>query len=111
MITTNKISQGQLNSEVSQTITNGVTDKAPSEDAVFDALALKSPYPVAEWYSDATAISPADGGVYYSGRINNNAPETVSTYRPTSTKTNFCFGSSKFRCFGRWQQHFLRWSV
>jgi len=26
---------------ISQTITNGVTDKAPSEDAVFDALALK----------------------------------------------------------------------
>ena len=88
MITTNKIPQGQLNSEVSQTITNGVTDKAPSEDAVFDALALKAPYPVAEWYSDATVISPADGGVYYFGRINNNAPETVSTYRPTSTKTN-----------------------
>ena len=30
-----------LTSQVSQTITNGVTDKAPSEDAVFDALALK----------------------------------------------------------------------
>ncbi len=26
---------------ISQTITNGVTDKSPSEDAVFDALALK----------------------------------------------------------------------
>jgi len=41
MITTNKIPIGQLDSEVSQTITNGVTNKAPSEDAVFDALALK----------------------------------------------------------------------
>ncbi len=30
-----------LTSQVSQSITNGVTDKAPSEDAVFDALALK----------------------------------------------------------------------
>ena len=29
-------------SQVSQTITDGVTDKAPSEDAVFDALALKA---------------------------------------------------------------------
>jgi hypothetical protein len=29
-------------SQVSQTITNGVTDKAPSEDAVHDALALKA---------------------------------------------------------------------
>jgi hypothetical protein len=27
---------------ITQTITNGVTDKAPSEDAVYDALALKS---------------------------------------------------------------------
>jgi hypothetical protein len=27
---------------ITQTITNGVTDKAPSEDAVFDALALKA---------------------------------------------------------------------
>ncbi len=30
-----------VDSKVSQTITNGVTNKAPSEDAVFDALALK----------------------------------------------------------------------
>lgn len=30
-----------LTSQVSQSITNGVTDKAPSEDAVYDALALK----------------------------------------------------------------------
>jgi hypothetical protein len=38
MITNNKIPIGQVESEVSQTITNGVTNKAPSEDAVFDAL-------------------------------------------------------------------------
>ena len=30
-----------IESQVSQTITNGVTNKAPSENAVFDALALK----------------------------------------------------------------------
>jgi len=30
-----------IESQVSQTITDGVTDKAPSENAVFDALALK----------------------------------------------------------------------
>jgi len=30
-----------IDSQVSQTITDGVTDKAPSENAVFDALALK----------------------------------------------------------------------
>ena len=32
-----------IDSKVSQTITNGVTTSAPSQDAVFDALALKSP--------------------------------------------------------------------
>lgn len=31
-----------LQSDITQTITNGVTTKAPSEDAVFDALALKA---------------------------------------------------------------------
>lgn len=30
-----------VDSKITQTITNGVTDKSPSEDAVFDALALK----------------------------------------------------------------------
>ena len=30
-----------IESQVSQIITDGVTDKAPSENAVFDALALK----------------------------------------------------------------------
>lgn len=30
-----------IQSDITQTITNGVTDKAPSEDAIFDALALK----------------------------------------------------------------------
>tara|TARA_R110000868_G_scaffold47737_2_gene156071 strand:- start:182 stop:721 length:540 start_codon:yes stop_codon:yes gene_type:complete len=67
MITTNKIPQGQLNSEVSQTITNGVTNKAPSEDAVFDALALK-----ANNLQQVTLIilggSPADGLTYFHGR-------------------------------------------
>lgn len=32
---------GYVPAEISQTITNGVTTKSPSEDAVFDALALK----------------------------------------------------------------------
>jgi hypothetical protein len=31
-----------LQSNITQTITNGITDKAPSEDAVFDSLALKA---------------------------------------------------------------------
>jgi hypothetical protein len=32
-----------INAKVTQTITNGITTTAPSEDAVFDALALKAP--------------------------------------------------------------------
>lgn len=39
-----KLQPDQLNvssTNITQTITNGVTDKAPSEDAVFDALAGK----------------------------------------------------------------------
>ncbi len=40
-----------------QTITNGVTDKAPSEDAVFDALALKAPLESPTFTGTATAPS------------------------------------------------------
>ena len=87
MITTNKIPQGQLNSEVSQTITNGVTDKAPSEDAVFDALALK-----ANNSQQVTLIilsgSPADGLTYFHGRpvvLTQNTSNTAANniYVPT----------------------------
>jgi hypothetical protein len=56
--------------------------------AIQTQLNTKSPYPVAEWYSDNSANSPGDGGVIYSGRLNNNPYETVSTYRPVSPKTN-----------------------
>ena len=38
-----------LNAKVTQTITNGVQDKAPSEDAVFDALALKADLTYSEY--------------------------------------------------------------
>ena len=68
MITTNKIPQGQLNTEVSQTITNGVTNKAPSEDAVFDALAPKI---IGIGYFDMTSFNPLDLTIYYSNPINN----------------------------------------
>jgi len=73
---------------ITQVITNGVTDKAPSEDAVFDALALKENKIIGEWYSDNSPSNPGDGGVVYMGRLNNNIYETVSTYRPVSLKTN-----------------------
>ena len=50
---------------VSQTITNGVTDKAPSEDAVYDALALKGyvqPF-------GSTAINLAASTLYHWGLL------------------------------------------
>jgi hypothetical protein len=68
MITTNKIPLGQLESEVSQTITNGVINKAPSEDAVFDGLAPKL---IGVGYFDMTSFNPLDATTYYSNPINN----------------------------------------
>jgi hypothetical protein len=53
-----------VDSPVSQTITNGVTDKAPSEDAVFDALALK----LAKCHTLSMAhssLNPADSTSYF----------------------------------------------
>ena len=39
---TNQVAtKGYTDGKITQTITNGITDKSPSEDAVFDALALK----------------------------------------------------------------------
>lgn len=35
------VDKAYIDAKITQTITNGVTDKSPSEDAVFDALALK----------------------------------------------------------------------
>jgi hypothetical protein len=80
MITTNKIPIGQVESEVSQTITNGVTDKSPSEDAVFDALAnIKDTF---MWQSLMGPSSPADSTTYYFGTVG---------IAPNTTDTNFSF--------------------
>lgn len=43
---------------ITQTITNGVTDKAPSEDAVYDALALKAPLDNPTFTGQATFTNP-----------------------------------------------------
>ena len=48
---------------ITQVITNGVTDKAPSEDAVFDALALKKD--TFGLLCFAGVLSPADNTTYY----------------------------------------------
>lgn len=51
-----------LTSQVSQSITNGVTDKAPSEDAVYNAFASRR-----NVYQIITGtLAPADSTTYYS---------------------------------------------
>jgi hypothetical protein len=53
-----------ITSQVSQLITNGVTDKAPSEDAVYDALALK----LSKCHTmnmSHSALNPADSTSYF----------------------------------------------
>lgn len=65
---------------ITQTITNGVTDKAPSEDAVFDALALKKDTFIL--LTAASRINPADATTYYMG---------ISAIVPNTTATNFAF--------------------
>jgi hypothetical protein len=46
---------------ITQVITNGVTDKAPSEDAVFDALALKQPLDAD--LTSIAALSPSNDDI------------------------------------------------
>ena len=55
---------------ITQTITNGVTDKAPSEDAVYNALALKSSFLSLKGLN----FSPSDALSYYF--VDSEAPNT-----------------------------------
>jgi hypothetical protein len=82
------------NSNITQVITNGVTDKAPSEDAVFDALALKT-----NTYSinviSQTLIAPADATSYHFG-LSIEIPATTTLRREfkfpqAGTMTAFSF--------------------
>jgi hypothetical protein len=58
---------------ISQTITSGVTNKAPSEDAVFDALALKRSTTTEMFLGMAafSSINLADATTYYFGDLQN----------------------------------------
>jgi hypothetical protein len=63
---------------VSQTITNGVTTKAPSENVVFDALALKVDTLTFPFLSNV--FNPADSTTYYLGGLTNlPVPSTTAT--------------------------------
>lgn len=64
---------------ITQTITNGVTDKAPSEDAVYDALALKKDTVMITFFP--TGINPADATTYYYARIAPNTTETNHAFK------------------------------
>jgi hypothetical protein len=69
---------------ITQTITNGVTDKAPSQDAVFDALALKTD----KGYTligGTSATTPADSTTYFFGGVQSQgllSAENVTTKIP-----------------------------
>lgn len=66
---------------ITQVITNGVTDKAPSEDAVFDALALKrsSTYETLLFTGSFSSINLADSTTYYFGTLPSLPPQTNAT--------------------------------
>jgi hypothetical protein len=72
-----------IESQVSQTITDGVTDKAPSENAVFDALALKIGGAVSIGqvaFGTATGVIGGDAGLTWD---NTNKRLGVGTNAPS----------------------------
>lgn len=80
-------SSGFLTSaNIVETITNGVTDKAPSENAVFDALALKIDTSTKFGYaqnfnSGSVSVSTLRNTTYYFGSIEINALTTTNGIR------------------------------
>jgi hypothetical protein len=67
-----------IESQVSQTITDGVTDKAPSENAVFDALALKIGGAVS---IGQVAFGTATGVIGGDNRMTYDAAENIFTFK------------------------------
>lgn len=63
---------------ITQVITNGVTNKAPSEDAVFDALALK-PSKSSSIQFGHTALNPVDASNYFFAQSGLTAAGGAST--------------------------------
>jgi nitrogen fixation protein len=85
-------------SQVSQTITDGVTDKAPSEDAVFDALALKANTGDLGNYVPYTgATTDVNLGTYNltADHINLNVSPSGAGFVVGSTQWNNTIGSSE----------------
>jgi nitrogen fixation protein len=85
-------------SQVSQTITDGVTDKAPSENAVFDALALKADASDLNGYVPYTgATSDVDLGTYNitADHISLNVSPSGAGFGVGATQWNNTIGSSE----------------
>lgn len=60
-LATTEFVQTAASSRVAQTITNGITTSAPSQDAVFDALVLKAPLTSPTFTGTPAAPTPAAG--------------------------------------------------
>ena len=99
MITTNKIPIGQVESEVSQTITLGVINTAPSEDAVFDALALRS-LNILKTTTTVSHTGDTNNTSIYSGLIPANT-FTIGDYLSLIAKCRkqFTNGNATFRIY------------
>jgi hypothetical protein len=85
-------------SQVSQTITDGVTDKAPSEDAVFDALALKvNTSDLGNYVPYTGANNDVNLGTYNltADHINLNVSPSGAGFVVGSTQWNNTLGSSE----------------
>jgi hypothetical protein len=83
--------------EVSQTITNGVTTKAPSEDAVFDALALKSG--VIMTFFPAAQANLNDATTYYFGTNPSSTIQTTAGFGDTIAPVSFTIKSIYGICY------------
>ena len=91
---TNSTSNAYADGKVADSITNGVTTIAPSQNAVFDALALKADSSsvnskiIGVGYFDMTSFNPLDATTYYSNPINNLTWTSVLNIRYGSCDVN-----------------------
>lgn len=90
---------------VAQTITNGVTTSAPSQDAVFDALALKSPInsPTFTGFPAAPTASPGDNTTKLATTAFVAAAQAVAEDRANHTGTQPSSTISDFNSAARAQ--------
>jgi len=89
-IATTAFVQSAVGSNVTQTITNGVTTTSPSEDAVFDALALKASLSGGTFTGDISSTNFITGGSFITGstyeglKAPNNGPISFICNNPST---------------------------